>query len=181
MYTENPPDEVYYFYGVYQNFFLEIEKIKNVKMNEGLPTQSVINELSSDGKHKLIILDDLMHAILQSSDMELLFTQGCHHRNISVIYITQNLYQQGRYSRTIALNTWYVIMFRNLRDVAQIKVLGRQLYPRNACILVDAYEKAIKEAFGHLIIDSGPRSKQEYRLRTNVFPNQDCTVYIPKI
>jgi hypothetical protein len=33
--------------------------------------------------------------------MELLFTQGCHRRHISVILMTQNLFQKGSKSRTV--------------------------------------------------------------------------------
>ena len=181
MYSSNPPVEVYYFYGVYQDLYKEIEKLKYVHMQEGLPPQSFINEISADGKHRLMILDDLMHVIFKSTDIELLFTQGCHHKKISVMYLTQNIFQQGKHARTIALNTWYLILFKNLRDSNQIKNLGRQMFPGKSSVLYDAYEDVIKGPFGYLVVDSSPMGNDDYRLRTKVFPNQDTHIYLSKI
>jgi len=46
--------------------------------------------------------DDLLNEVY-SKDVCDLFTKGSHHRNISVILITQNLFHQGRFSRYISL------------------------------------------------------------------------------
>ena len=43
-------------------------------------------------KRKLIIDDDLMLEVMRNNDMELPFAQGAHHKCLSVILITQNLY-----------------------------------------------------------------------------------------
>ena len=45
-----------------------------------------------DRRHKLIVIDDLVHRVVEDKQMELLFTQGTHHKCVSVILITQNLY-----------------------------------------------------------------------------------------
>ena len=63
----------------------------------------------------LIVIDDLMHRVVEDKEMELLFTQGTHHKCVSVILITQNLYPRGKHARTIALNTWYLVLMKNLR------------------------------------------------------------------
>ena len=41
-----------------------------------------------------------------------LFTRGSHHRNLSVI-IAQNLFHQGKGSRNISLNSYYLVSFKN--------------------------------------------------------------------
>jgi len=46
------------------------------------------------GEPSLIILDDLLNQVY-SKDVCDLFTKGSHHRNISVLLLTQNLYQQS--------------------------------------------------------------------------------------
>jgi len=46
-----------------------------------------------------------------SRDVCDLFTKGRHHRNISVILITKNLFHQGRFSRDISLNAKYLVVF----------------------------------------------------------------------
>ena len=42
-----------------------------------------------------------------------LFTSGSHHRNLSMIYIMQNLFHQGKGSRTISLNGHYLVLLKN--------------------------------------------------------------------
>jgi hypothetical protein len=47
-----------------------------------------------------------------------LFTKKSHHRNISVMYIEQNLFHKGKNHRTISLNAHYMVLFKNPRDEA---------------------------------------------------------------
>jgi hypothetical protein len=49
-----------------------------------------------------------------------LFAKKSHHRNISVMYIVQNLFHR----RTISLNAHYMVLFKNLIDVSQIMALA---------------------------------------------------------
>ena len=49
----------------------------------------------------LMILDDLMRET--NASIVDIFTKGSHHRQISVFYITQNLFHQGRGQRDISL------------------------------------------------------------------------------
>ena len=44
-----------------------------------------------------------------------LFAKGSHHQNLSVIYIVQNLFHQGKGNRSISLNSHY-LLFGNIRD-----------------------------------------------------------------
>ena len=48
------------------------------------------------------------------------FSRGSHHRNLSVIYIVLNLFYQEKDSRSISLNSHYLILFKNPRDKLQI-------------------------------------------------------------
>jgi hypothetical protein len=61
---------------------------------------------STPEKKHLIILDDLMDETDQR--VASMFTTKSHHRNISVMYIVQNLFHRGKHNRTISLNalTW---------------------------------------------------------------------------
>ena len=176
------PHAILYCYGTWQNLFETMEEeIPNISFYKGLPPQDLLKEISANGKHNFIIIDDLAHELVKNQEMEVLFTQGCHHDKFSVIYITQNLYQKGQNARTIALNTWYTIVFRNLRDVSQINSLGRQMFPGKPAILQQAYEDATKMPYGYLVIDNSPNSDVKYRLRTRIFPDEDSLVYVPKV
>ena len=53
-----------------------------------------------------------------------LFTIKSHHKNISVMYIVQNLFHRGKYHRTISRNAHYMVLFKNLTDVSQIMALA---------------------------------------------------------
>jgi hypothetical protein len=97
-----------------------------------------------------------------------------------VIYITQNLYGQGRSARTIALNTWYLVLFKNVRDASQIARLGRQLFPGRPGILLEAYRDVTKTPYNYLVVDMSPQGEDTYRLRTRVFPGEDPVVYVAK-
>jgi hypothetical protein len=112
--------------------------------------------------------------------MELLFTQGCHHRRLSILFITQNLFGQGRSARNIALNTWYLIVFKNVRDSSQLLTLDRQLFLGKSGVLVDAYRDVMTDPYAYVVIDIAPHSEDKYRLRTRVFPGEDPIVCIPK-
>ena len=182
MFVQDPPETILYCYGVWQDLFEDMEeKVPGITFHEGLPNSDTLNDISTNGKHNIIVIDDLAHQLVKSSEMEVLFTQGCHHKKFSVIYITQNMFQKGQNARTITLNTWYNVVFRNLRDASQVNVLGRQMFPGRPKILQEAYENATGRPYGYLVIDNSPHSDSKYRLRTRVFPPEDPLVYIPRV
>jgi hypothetical protein len=181
MYVDDPPVETLYCYGIYQELFDEMQNtLSNFTLHQGLPTASELDDYTQDRQHRLIILDDLMQQVLKNDDMELLFTQGCHHRRISVIFITQNLIPQGKNSRNIALNTWYLVLMKNLRDALQISYIGRQIFPGKPKYVQEAYEKSMKEKHGYLMLDLSPQGDEKYRVRSNIFPGEFPTIYLPK-
>ena len=107
MYSRDQPCQILYCYGIYQHLFDEMEgTVKNFQSKQGLPSSEELEEFTTDRRHKLIVIDDLMHRVVEDKEMELLFTQGTHHKCVSVILITQNLYPRGKHARTIALNMW---------------------------------------------------------------------------
>ena len=180
MYSGEPPKKMMYCYGVYQPLFDKMEEeLPNFALHHGLPALADIEEFA-EGEHDLIILDDLMHQVLTSKEMELLFTQTCHHKRISVIFISQNLYEQGKSARTISLNCGYTVLFKNIRGTSQIATLGRQLFPGKSNILVESFQDATSVPFGYLLIDLTQRCRDDYRLRSKVFPGEDTIVYRPR-
>ena len=42
-----------------------------------------------------------------------LFTKDSHHRNITVLYLTQDLFPPGKFSKTIKGNAHYIVAFKN--------------------------------------------------------------------
>jgi hypothetical protein len=78
---------------------LDSLKKANIKYHEGVPEE--IGD--TYGRPSLLILDDLLNQVYSRRVCDL-FTKGSHHRNVSVILITQNLFHQRRFCRDISLN-----------------------------------------------------------------------------
>lgn len=181
MFSGEPVSQILYCYGIYQPLFDEMEKlIPNFTLHEGLPSKEVIETFSAKKSASIIVLDDLFNEVGQNLEMQLLFTQGCHHKKISVVFITQNLYHPSKYGRTISLNSSCLIIFRNLRDASQIGHLGRQLFPGKSQILMEAYRDATSVPYGYLVIDLSPQSDDKCRLRTRIFPGEFPIIYTPR-
>ena len=102
-----------------------------------------------------------------------LFTRGSHHCNLSVIYIVQNLFHWGKGSRSISLNSHYLVLFKNPRDKLQILTLAKQMYPEQTDSFLNQYEEAVKRPFGYLLVDLKTTTQDNCRLRTNVLPTEE--------
>jgi hypothetical protein len=165
------PQKVVYCYGEYQTIFNDYSYIN---FHEGLP-----NVEDFDGKQRtLLIIDDLMKEA--GVGVEKIFTKISHHRNVSVIFLTQNLFFQSKHFRTMSINAQYMIAFKNPRDAMQIATLGRQMYPNNSKFLVEAFKDATAKQHGYLLIDLHPETLEKYRIRTNIFEGECQYVYLPK-
>ena len=132
------------------------------------------------GKFNTIVLDDLMEIIMKNVDTQNLFTNKLLNKyyNITAIFITQNIFAQGPYSRSINLNTHIIILFRNKRDETQIDTLGKQLFPSNKQAFKEAYNDATEYQYGYLLIDCDPTSLDVFKLKTNIFPQENTVCYL---
>jgi len=94
----------------------------HITYQEGLP------ETYGDarGKPSLIILDDLLIEVYGRNVCDL-FTKGSHHRNISVVLLTQNIFYQDTHCRDFSLNEKYLVLRKNVRDKNQFTFLARQV------------------------------------------------------
>ena len=81
------PEKVVWLYGEYQSFFRDYP---SVVFEEGL---SFLDRFAP-GPRTLLIIDDLLHET--TDQVAQLFTKGCHHKNVSVIYLSQNLFHQSK-------------------------------------------------------------------------------------
>ena len=72
---------------------------------EGVPGD--LETLINPSIRNLVVIDDLMHELSNDQRMTNLFTKGCHHRNLSVIFILQNMFHRGKELRDMSLNSHY--------------------------------------------------------------------------
>ena len=173
------PNKVIYCYGEYQKEFDELSKtLPLVEFIEGFPSN--LYEMTEGCENSLVILDDLMSQCSNDQRMSDLFTRGSHHRGISVLFLTQNLFPPGKLSRTISLNSHYMIIFRNPRDSLGIATLARQMYPKNSEYLLESFNDATTRPYGYLLLDLHQLTPENIRLRTNILPNEKQIVYIQR-
>ena len=118
-----------------------------------------------------MILDDLLHDVYSKQVCDLI-TRGSHNRNISVRFITQNLFHQGRYCRDISLNAQYLVALKNVRDKKQYMYLSNQVYPEDSLGLYNAYLDATQKPHGYLILDLTQDTDDGLRFRGNIFPEE---------
>lgn len=147
----------------------EIEFIKGVPSSFENPNNDAI----------LIVLDDLMMDAY-NSQVSNLFTRSSHHRNISVILITQNIFHQSRHSRDISLNAKYIIVFKNPRDKIQFQHLARQIYPEKTQDLMIIYKECTDTPHGYLLIDLTQNQHEFLRFRSDIFNKQHIVCYCPQ-
>ena len=113
----------------------------------------------------LIILDDLMSTASKDRRITDLFTEGSHHRNLSVISLNQNLY----YSKdpTQRRNCHYMVLFNNPVDQQPMMTLARQMYPQNTSVFMKEFERATSIPHGYLLVDLKSCTPPDDRLRPN--------------
>lgn len=178
--TPNPV-EIIFCYSMMQPAYQN--KMEGVQFHEGMID---VSTLPSDGKHRLIFLDDLQSEVSgthsgnssapSSSD---LFIKLSHHMNISVIFLVQELFSKGRQHRTLSLNTHYMWILKNPRDSSNIMHLAKQISPYNTQYVIQSYMDATKDPYSYLFIDMKVDTDDRYRLRgdflSEIYPP---TVYV---
>ena len=107
---------------------------RSIQYQEGLPE----NFGNAQGEPSLIIFDDLLNQVYSREVCDL-HTKGSHHRNISVLLLTQTFFRQGPNCRDISLNAKYLLLLKNVRDKNQFLYLARQAYPEDSHSLYESY------------------------------------------
>ena len=177
--VNHPIENIVYIYGCWQKTFDDMLKIRPIKFIQGIPKVLDDDDLLPISKNNLLIIDDLMNDASNSTQIEKVFTQYVHHRNLSAIYMVQNLFFQGKSSRTIALNSNYLIIFKNPRDNHQISILARQMYPGNTKFFLESFKHATDTPYGYLLVDYKAKTPDVYRLRSELFSAHQA-VYVQK-
>ena len=111
----NPPERIVWFYGRHQpDLFCSLtEEITSIEFYEGLPTN--IKVMFDRSKCNVCIMDDLMQSASENQLIENLFING-RHLNLSVVFVSQDLFYARKKCRTISLNSTYIVVFKNPRD-----------------------------------------------------------------
>ena len=153
-----PPAHVIYCYAHWQAAY-DFMQADGIEFHEGLPSSIYINSLSNC----LLVLDDMMDLVVNDKKLLSLCTEGSHHKNISVVFFMQNLFHQGRDSRSMSLNMTYIVLFKLVRDQQQVQTLARQLFPKKANEFLAYYREMTSRPYGKVILDLHPQTPDNER------------------
>ena len=164
-YFESSFDRIIYNYPHYLTD-VDIEFDKYVEYRPGLVNQEYISSMESN---TLLIIDDLSLEVSDNRDIANLFAVEARKRNISIILIVQNVYQQGKMFRNIRINATGFIIFnyysandvnkRLVRDLGLAKILSNQLL-----------NQIYGERYKYILIDLHPNRHSQFGcVRGNIF------------
>ena len=180
---DDPPQRIIWCYGQYQPLYDDVKShLPGVEFVKGIPDFIEQDTYLDTRIRNCIILDDLMGDAKKDERVANLFTKGSHHRNLTVIFLTQNLFPQGKACRDISLNTKYLVLFNNPVDRFQVMTLARRIYPTNSHLFMKEYEQAISKPYGHLLVDLRVNTPEHERLKQNILdesnPIQDSIPHV---
>ncbi len=160
-----PPERIIYFYKRWQPLYDEIRPYVEF-MNE-IPPNLDKDDFINPRVRNLLIIDDMMTTVCKDPRITDLFTEGSHHRNLSVVVIQQNLYY-GK-DPTQRCNSQYIVLFKNPGDQTLIATLARQMFGNNHHYFTRQWQEATSKPYGHMIIDLKPNTPDHERLKSNIF------------
>lgn len=163
--THDQPHEIVYCYSEWQRAYDEMRENspRPLRFVRGMIDPE--DEIPKDGRHRWLVVDDLMDELVGKSLLDRLFTVLSHHLNLSVFLVVQNLFQKGL--RTLSVNTHYFFLGKNPRDASSITNLAKQMAPGETKGFVDAYKEATKEPYSFLMVSARQETPDHLRLLGN--------------
>ena len=173
-------DKIILAFTMLQPIYLDLKmKHENVTLVEGFPGEAVESIAENSATNTPVVLDDMMIEMESDKRLAAMFTK-MRHRNVSTIFLVQNLYFKSKYMTTVTRNAHYLVIFENPRDASMITTLGRQVFPENSKFLADAFKQATAKPYGYLFLDLKPGADKRLRVREGVLPHEQTFVYLPK-
>lgn len=167
-----PPKVVHYCYGSWQEGFVPLRR-HGVHFHQGVPTEADLDKWFPSGG--LLVMDDLMAEGGNDKTVVDIFTRHSHHRNITVMYLCQDLFPPGKYAKTISRNVHYAVIFKNPRDKLGLRNLLTQAFPKRFRQVMDIFEKVTSRPYGYMVLDLHPGSDDAHRIYANVLQKDGYT------
>lgn len=178
LYTKEP-SSIYFFYKEWQPMYQENSHLVTEFINDSASVAFLREKAETTENITCIIDDQFLDSNIDTSD---LFTKGSHHLKLNVFFIVQNLFWKSKYSRDISLNSSYICLMRNPRDKSVITHFAKQFDPHNVRTIRKIYQEATRDPYSYLIFDMHQATKEEHRLISNIFCENDSPpkMYIRK-
>ena len=164
------PDRIVYLYKRWQPLYDQMQEfIANIEFIRGIPKNLDEDSFFDVKKNNIIICDDMMSMTAVDPKIADLYTEGSHHRNLSVINLTQNLFPPGKNAVTQRRNTQYMIIFKSPMSQDQILTLGTFMFPGRLNDFLQIYDEAVENPFGYLVIDAKQTTPNSERFKSDIF------------
>ena len=117
------PKTMVYAYDRWQPRFDRVQKKDGIRFHRGLSEPSHLTKWFGPTRGIVLVLGNLMEEGGQDKRVLDLFTKDSQHRNITVLYLTQDLFPSGKFFQTINRNAHYIVTFKNPRDQTGIRTV----------------------------------------------------------
>jgi len=152
------PKKIYYMYKIRQPF---MDQINNINFIEGLDFNAI-----DTNKPSMLVIDDLV--LSTNKDVAEMFILGSHHRQISIFFITQNLFPNCNLFRLMSTNAHYFVIFQNQRNFRQVMTLARQIFVgHDVKRITEAYKRASNTLRGFIVLSFSPLLPNELTVVTD--------------
>lgn len=164
-----PPQRIIWLYKRWQPLYDVIQNTVSprVEFMKGVPLNLEKDDFLDPQLRNLIVLDDMAVEAAKDQRVTDLFTEGSHHRNLSVIALNQNLFFSK--NPTQRRNSQYLVLFNHPVDKQTIMILARQIYPDNPKELLRHFEEAVSRPYGYLLVDLKATTPDILRMRSDIF------------
>lgn len=174
---ENCPSKIMYAYGALNSKILEMQRdLENIVLYEGIPSEEDIKQNRDEKGGLLLVFDDLAFN-LNSDYLDILFSKGSHNWGVSVILVTQNLFLKQ--IKTARNNTHVIILIKSPAAAMQAKNLAIQIFSGKLKFFMEVFDDVMKNDYAYLVIDNHPKTAENQRLKTYIYPQEQTIYYVP--
>lgn len=157
------PAHLFYMYNIEQDFMKNWNEThaQPIKFIKGLDFDKM-----DTSEPSLLVIDDL----LLSTDKEVAnaFIMGSHHRQISIFFLTQNLFPNCPIFRTMSSNAHYYVIFHSQRNFRQVHTLARQIYVGSDLKrITQAYKRCSQQSRGFVVLSFAPELPDQLTVLTD--------------
>lgn len=128
---------MWFYKGAWQPTFTKMQQTGKVKFKEGLPSLEDLPKKAPDNSTYVIVLDDLMNKALKNpivmdiNKLETFFLNiftRVPHRNFTCIFLTQNIFHEGKNTRSVSRSASHNVMFLDICNRKPLKHLLQEIY-----------------------------------------------------
>lgn len=141
----------------------------NIEYNNNFNPLIDDDETDSNPPPKLVIFDDLIMDPKLTKLAANIFFRG-RHRNLSIIFISHNLFYPDPSYRMISLNASHFCLFKG-RDISQIERFSRTIFSKDkTASFVALYKNEVcKKPYGYIVIDLTKDPESPLSISTDIF------------